>query len=49
MKSLLPDLRDIIVFGGLLLAGYGAWLMYPPAGYMLAGAGLFYIGMFGVR
>lgn len=49
MKNLLPDLRDLVVFGGLALAGYGAWLVYAPAGFIVGGAGLFYVGLFGVR
>lgn len=49
MKHLVPDLRDAIVFGGIALAGYGAWLIYPPAGFMVGGGALFWVGMFGVR
>lgn len=45
----LPDVRDIIVFGGLGLASYGAWLLAPSAGFILGGLGLFYVGMWGVR
>lgn len=40
-----PDLRDALVFGGLGLAAYGAWLIFPPAAWLLAGGALFWIGM----
>lgn len=49
MKALLPDLRDLVVFGGIALASYGAWLIFAPAGFIVGGAALFYVGMFGVR
>lgn len=45
----LPDLRDLIVFSGLGLAGYGAWLTYEPAGFIVAGVGLFYLGIWVLR
>jgi hypothetical protein len=40
----LPELRDLFVLGGLGLASYGTWLVFEPAGYILAGAGLFFLG-----
>ena len=45
----LPDLRDLVVFGGIALAAYGAWLIYAPCGFILAGVGLYYTGLWGVR
>lgn len=39
------DLRDAFVFGGLFTLGYGAYLMYQPAGFMIVGAGLFWLGV----
>lgn len=30
--------RDLVGLGGAALAGYGAWLHYPPAGFMVGGA-----------
>lgn len=30
-------IREIVGAGGAALAGYGAWLSYPPAGFMVAG------------
>ncbi len=39
------DLRDALVFGGLGLVGYGAWLIYQPAAPIVVGSGLFFIGM----
>jgi hypothetical protein len=29
--------REIMGAAGAVLAGYGAWLHYPPAGYMVGG------------
>lgn len=34
----LPDfVRDLLAIGGASLIGYGAWLIYQPAGYIVAG------------
>ncbi|QXZ79653.1 hypothetical protein [Rhizobium sp. L51/94] len=30
-------IREIIGFAGAALSGYGAWLAYPPAGFMVGG------------
>ncbi|MGV1867213.1 MULTISPECIES: hypothetical protein [unclassified Rhizobium] len=30
-------IREIVGFAGAALAGYGAWLAYPPAGFMVGG------------
>lgn len=35
MKNILPDVLLIAGAGSL---AYGAWLAWPPAGYMVAGA-----------
>jgi hypothetical protein len=29
--------RDLVGLGGAGLISYGAWLMYPPAGFIVAG------------
>lgn len=47
--ALKPDVRDVVVFGGIGLAGYGAGLAYPPAGFIVAGAALFWLGIFGIK
>jgi len=39
------DLRDLFVFGGIALASYGAWLIYPPAAFITAGLPLFWLGI----
>jgi len=31
------SLREVIGIAGAALAGYGAWLHYPPAGFMVGG------------
>ena len=38
------DIRDILVFGGLGLLGYGLWLLRPWLGFAVAGAVLMGIG-----
>ena len=39
------DLRDAHVYGGTLLAGYGAYLVHPGAGFILVGLLLTYFGV----
>jgi hypothetical protein len=35
----LPDLlRDLAALAGVAAIGYGAWLIYEPAGYIVSGA-----------
>jgi len=43
------DLRDAHVYGGTLLAGYGAYLLHPGAGFLLVGLLLPYFGVRQVR
>lgn len=31
-------IRDMVALGGVGLLGYGAWLAWQPAGFMVAGA-----------
>ena len=33
------------VFGGTGLAGYGAWMVYEPAAFILVGGVLFWLGL----
>lgn len=40
--------RDLHLYGGLALAGYGLWLWWPPAGFIGPGLAVFGIGVFGV-
>lgn len=49
MKNLLKlaasiDLRDVFVFGGLAMVGYGLYLIYPPAAWIGIGGALFWMG-----
>jgi len=41
-KGIVPDL--LLVAGAMSLC-YGAWLAYPPAGFVLAGALAIYAGL----
>ena len=39
------ELRDVFVFSGLGCAAYGAALVFPPAGWIVAGVALFWLGV----
>lgn len=39
------DLRDVFVFGGIGLAGYGIWQIYAPAAPIVVGSVLFWMGI----
>lgn len=41
-------LRDVLAIVGVSLIGYGAWLVYPPAGFISPGVILTCIAVFGV-
>ena len=40
-------LRDLTAIAGVGLLGYGAWLAWPPAGFMAAGVMLFAVAIVG--
>jgi hypothetical protein len=40
------DLRDLLVFGGLMMAGYGLWLYRPWIAFSVCGVALVAIGLF---
>jgi hypothetical protein len=42
-----PMLRDLIGIAGIGLAGYGTWLIYQPAGFIVAGAAMFGMSIVG--
>lgn len=42
------DLRDACLYGGILLLGLGASLVYAPAGLIVVGACLFYVAVWGI-
>ncbi len=43
------DRRDLVGLVGVGLIGYGAWLIFPPAGFIAAGLILSGVAIFGVR
>jgi hypothetical protein len=43
------DKRDVIFFVGVGLVGYGAFLIYPAAGFLAPGVILTGVSIFGVR
>lgn len=43
--DLLPDWWDLHVYGGGGLIAYGLWMTWPPAGPVVVGALLLYLGL----
>lgn len=39
------DLRDVFVFGGLAMVGYGLWQIYVPVAPVVVGAACFWLGI----
>lgn len=44
-----PHLPDALMVTGAAAIAYGAWLVYPPAGYAVCGGFLFAAGWFSAR
>jgi hypothetical protein len=42
-------MRELTLYMGLGLAGYGLYQIYPPAAFVAPGAVLDYVAIFGVR
>ena len=45
LPGILPDIRDLITFGGLGCACYGIAQINPPAAWIVGGACLFWLGV----
>ena len=45
MPDLIDTLRGLATLCGVALVGYGAWLHYPPLGFVAAGLMLAAIGV----
>lgn len=45
MQKLKPFVPDLLLAIGAGLVSYGAWTIYPPAGYIVAGAFAFIVGL----
>ena len=41
--------RELLLFAGAGLCGWGAALVWPPAGFVLPGLMLGYVSIFGVK
>jgi hypothetical protein len=41
--------RELTLYAGLGLAGYGLYQIYPPCAFIMPGAALAYVAIFGVR
>jgi hypothetical protein len=44
-QILIKLLPDLLLVGGAAGVSYGAWLAYPPAGFIIAGALLIVAGL----
>lgn len=45
IKRIIPDLRDVFVFGGVGMVGYGISLVSPPAAWVVVGLSFFWLGV----
>lgn len=45
VKKLLPDLRDVLVFGGIACASYGIHMIQPEYAFIFAGLSVAWIGL----
>lgn len=47
LRGMLPDIdiRDGHVYGGGALVAVGVWQVFPPAGFIVAGLLLLYLGL----
>jgi hypothetical protein len=45
MKQYIPDLRDVFTFGGMGLLGFGLYMVYPPATFIILGLICLYLGL----
>lgn len=45
VKSMLPDLRDVLVFGGIAGASYGIHMIQPEYAYIFGGLAVALIGL----
>ncbi len=45
MKITIENLREVCLVAGFLLLGYGLWLIYQPACYMVCGILLLWLGL----
>lgn len=43
-KDKLPELRDLLMITGLIMAMYGIYLIFPPAAWIVGGIFLIYLG-----
>lgn len=45
LRGILPDIRDLHVYGGAGLIAWGVSAWYPPAWRIVFGAALLYLGL----
>ena len=44
-RKILPDLRDVLVFGGIACASYGIYMIQPEYAFIFAGLSVSWIGL----
>jgi hypothetical protein len=45
IKALLPDMRDVLVFGGIACASYGIYMIQPEYAFIFGGVSVAWIGL----
>jgi hypothetical protein len=45
VRALLPDLRDVLVFGGIGCASYGIYMIQPEHAFIFGGLSVALIGL----
>jgi hypothetical protein len=45
LRKALPDLRDVLVFGGIACASYGIFMIRPEYAFIFAGLSVSWIGL----
>jgi len=43
--DIVSTVRELLLVAGFLLLGYGVWLIYQPASYIVCGALLMWVGL----
>jgi hypothetical protein len=44
-QVVLPDAKDVFLFGGISAAAYGVYQIYPPSAYILVGGCFIALGL----
>jgi hypothetical protein len=45
LKRFIPDISDVLTFGGIGTACWGIHAIYPPAAFIVGGVAAFWLGI----